>query len=929
MKMTANERTSLLSTPSPSPNLPIVNQLAEYWNKIRYLGGSAAPVPQARQVSGEVNAWWGAKLTFAWVGKLVAVSNHRSVDLNDFNLINPDRAAGVRSYRLRHELDRNVDAKRSMPLVRAIFTSYKTEIIWALCLYHAGKLSYTLQTVMTSWLLLYLTRLQRSEITAQSPSIYPYTGDLSQADYYRALAFMTLYLLLLTTREILCAHGSYRIQVIAGEIRSLLQVSIFEKSFTIAVDARRPMSVDSTLYDSTWTIVKRHIRAAFAGKPGKDYEQLSDDDENPDFRQSGVLWTDGTIQNAMTSESDRIQLCISLINDLVGVLYSLPVLLLLSAYFIGWTASIAIFMVPASVLYVWPVAIRSANTRKLSALITEKRVQFTSDLLRGIRFIKWYAWEGTILDRLALLRAREIKAVKVAVTSRGSLIIISIVSTRVPTVIVFCIYALLYDISDVVVVMPAVLLLERLCHDLQAGIPAMNAFTNAAYSLSIIEDYLLAADGDENWKTIDPGASIAIEMENAMFEWPVNILRKGDHKEEMHQHSLQAIEGSSQQPICCASGWKLAPLSIVVPRKSLTAIVGRTPSGKSSLLSALAGEMKNLGGSVSLISRPALAAQRPWIQSATARDNILMGLEYDEVRYQTVVHACALQDDFANFASGDATMFGEHGVNISGGQKARISLARAMYAESGLLLLDDPLSAVDSHTSSHIFEHAIIPASQTRAVVLVTHHTHILHRCTQVIWMEDGRIRDAGTYRQLVEKHPDFVASLGHQTTREHPEREPTVIKQQVAEKQPDSNIGTINVMINEERKQKKVPWSLYTWYISQSGGLVILFLLVLDTIFSQFFNQAYKLSFGWWTRSTISDKLWVNTAVVLFMVVAHFVTWSISYKKIIHFLTDQSGVVATKSFRGLLHAPTTFFDATPEGRIMNRFTGVGQLRHR
>lgn len=277
MKMTANERTSLLSTPSPSPNLPIVNQLAEYWNKIRYLGGSAAPVPQARQVSGEVNAWWGAKLTFAWVGKLVAVSNHRSVDLNDFDLINPDRAAGVRCYRLRRELDRNVDAKRSMPLVRAIFTSYKSEIIWALCLYHAGKLSYTLQTVMTSWLLLYLTRLQRSETSAQSSSTYSYTGDLSQADYYRALAIMTLYLFLLTTREILCAHGSYRIQVIAGEIRSLLQVSIFEKSFTIAVDARRPMPVDSTLYDSTWTIAKRHIRAAFAGKPGKDYEQLSDD----------------------------------------------------------------------------------------------------------------------------------------------------------------------------------------------------------------------------------------------------------------------------------------------------------------------------------------------------------------------------------------------------------------------------------------------------------------------------------------------------------------------------------------------------------------------------------------------------------------------------------------------------------------------------
>ena len=136
-------------------------------------------------------------------------------------------------------------------------------------------------------------------------------------------------------------------------------------------------------------------------------------------------------------------------------------------------------------------------------------------------------------------------------------------------------------------------------------------------------------------------------------------------------------------------------------------------------------------------------AQTPWVVNDTLRGNILFGRAYDEARYSEVVQACALIDDLAVLPAGDLTEIGEKGINLSGGQKARVSLARAMYnVKTRLMLLDDPLSAVDSHVGEHLFEKAIngkIAAGTTR--LLVTHHVHFLPRCYKVIVMKDGKVR--------------------------------------------------------------------------------------------------------------------------------------------------------------------------------------------
>lgn len=153
----------------------------------------------------------------------------------------------------------------------------------------------------------------------------------------------------------------------------------------------------------------------------------------------------------------------------------------------------------------------------------------------------------------------------------------------------------------------------------------------------------------------------------------------------------------------------LRNINIEVRKSNLVALVGTVGSGKSSVVQAFLGEMEKLAGTVNTVGKLAYVPQQAWIQNATVRDNILFGQAYDRKRYNKVIDACALRADIDILSAGDLTEIGEKGINLSGGQKQRISLARAVYSDADLYLLDDPLSAVDAHVGKHIFEEVIGP----------------------------------------------------------------------------------------------------------------------------------------------------------------------------------------------------------------------------
>ncbi|WAR17124.1 MRP1-like protein, partial [Mya arenaria] len=206
----------------------------------------------------------------------------------------------------------------------------------------------------------------------------------------------------------------------------------------------------------------------------------------------------------------------------------------------------------------------------------------------------------------------------------------------------------------------------------------------------------------------------------------------------------------------------LKDINLDIEAGGLIAVVGQVGAGKSSLISALLGEMEKINGDVNVNGSVAYVPQQAWIQNASARDNILFCSPSDRTKYKKVVDGCALTSDFEIFKAGDLTEIGEKGINLSGGQKQRISLARAVYNNADVYLLDDPLSAVDSHVGKHIFNEVIgsegLLRNKTR--ILVTHGVHWLPKVDKIVVLVNGQISEMGSYEQLLSHDGAFAKFL-------------------------------------------------------------------------------------------------------------------------------------------------------------------------
>lgn len=203
-------------------------------------------------------------------------------------------------------------------------------------------------------------------------------------------------------------------------------------------------------------------------------------------------------------------------------------------------------------------------------------------------------------------------------------------------------------------------------------------------------------------------------------------------------------------------------VTLRIAQNELCAIVGQVGAGKSTLLQVILGELDVDSGLLSVNGTVSYAAQEAWIFEGSLRSNIVFVEEFDEKRYRDVVKVCALERDFKLFASGDATVVGERGINLSGGQKARVNLARAVYKRADIYLLDDPLSAVDAHVGKHIFKEAIQGFLSDKICVLITHQLQYLVEVKHVVMFNQHRIEAQGTHEELRERY--FDSSLIHTT---------------------------------------------------------------------------------------------------------------------------------------------------------------------
>ncbi|XP_066253825.1 multidrug resistance-associated protein 1-like isoform X2 [Euwallacea similis] len=465
--------------------------------------------------------------------------------------------------------------------------------------------------------------------------------------------------------------------------------------------------------------------------------------------------TVGEIVNLMASDAERFQeFAIHL-----PLTWSAPLEITLAIYFLWQEIGVASLAGVALLILLIPVNIQIVRrTRSLQIKqMKEKdeRLKMMNEILTGIKVLKLYAWETSFENIVKKIRFKEIRTMLKAAYLNA---ISQFIWNCAPFAVAFATF-LVYVLIDENNVLDASkafvsLALINLVRMPMNQIPVVvNNIVQTLVSFKRI-DAFMNADELEQYIEHDSNESDPLIIEKGNFSW-------------------------GEDPV-------LKNINFRVQNDSIVAIVGPVGCGKSTLINALLGEMEKISGRVNSLGTVAYVPQQAWIQNATVRENIIFGKPFDKIRYNKVVDACALRPDLNMLADGDRTEIGEKGINLSGGQKQRISLARAVYEDADIYLLDDPLSAVDSHVGKHLFSEVIGPNGllKGKVRVLVTHAITYVSKVDNIFAMKDGEIQESGTHRELLSKKGAFAEFfLQHITNDVSDEEELNELEEQLEEK--------------------------------------------------------------------------------------------------------------------------------------------------
>ncbi|KAL7808977.1 P-loop containing nucleoside triphosphate hydrolase protein [Trichoderma aethiopicum] len=488
----------------------------------------------------------------------------------------------------------------------------------------------------------------------------------------------------------------------------------------------------------------------------------------------------------------------------------------------------------------------------------DAKLAIVNEALLGIRQIKFSALEDQWEKRIQEAREQELATLKKTFMADSVLFACWVISPIFLAAASLAVYALLHGNLSASVAFVSISIFKSLEATLSALPELLTASVDTLVSIRRIDKYL---SGPEMKKVVSDGPDVAFD--NATISWPVDVETPDEER------------------------FILKNVDLSFPSGELSVISGKTGTGKSLLLSAVLGEVDLLEGAiytpptVSALDRNdhkahpgnwilpgsvAYVAQTPWLESASFRDNILFGLPYIEARYQKVIETCALKKDLEILADGDKTELGANGINLSGGQKWRVTLARAIYSRAEILVMDDIFSAVDAHVGRHIFEKCISgELCEGRTRILVTHHVALVEsKAKYLVELGEGTVLHAGLTSELAEDGTLERIKTNEQTQEEIQQEEAAaeastvvnseeasvagadgVSSESTAEGEPAKDKAAKDFVEKETRDKGKVKSRIYLTYLQHSGGW--LFWIVLALLFSSF--EAGNLARNWWVK--------------------------------------------------------------------------------
>ncbi|XP_053195402.1 ATP-binding cassette sub-family C member 12 [Scomber japonicus] len=673
----------------------------------------------------------------------------------------------------------------------------------------------------------------------------------------------------------------------------------------------------------------------------------------------------GEMINVLTNDGHRIFEAILFLSFMLSTPVLFIVCVVYACYILGYTAltGVCTYLIFIPIQFILAKLINIFRWKAI--VITDSRVRTMNEILNSIKLIKMYAWEESFEKKIAELRKHEKKQLqKAGYVQNANTSITSIIPT-LATILTFTVHTLLglkLNTSDAFTTI-AIFNSMRFCLALMPL--CVKALAEAAVSISRLKKILLIQN-PEPYLVQRKDSDSALVMKNATFSWT-----KPDSQPDPPLSTANDVKGNKVDTTSQDERTEALPtlrnISFTLPKGNLLGVCGNVGSGKTSLISSILEQMHLLRGSLVADGTFAYVSQQAWIFHGTVQENILMGEPFVQAKYDRVVDVCSLRADLKILPYGDQTEIGERGLNLSGGQKQRISLARAVYSNKDIFLLDDPLSAVDAHVGKHIFEECIKKELQGKSIILVTHQLQYLEFCDDILVLEEGEIQEAGNHQTLMTANRRYAQLISNyqmeqsKTQREEeetPPLDPAQLNEVELRDRADSGIvnpafdmsdekddgkaanqksvGEGNQLVSQESSSEgAVSWRIYHQYCQAAGGYFITFLTILNVVL-MIGSTAFS---NWWlsywlgqgdgsTNRTTTDQgdvsqnpdLHFYQMIYGVMVIVMLALATIKCFFYTHVTLNASCKFHDNMFRKIITSPMSFFDTTPTGRVLNRF---------
>ncbi|KAH7042284.1 P-loop containing nucleoside triphosphate hydrolase protein [Linnemannia elongata] len=602
----------------------------------------------------------------------------------------------------------------------------------------------------------------------------------------------------------------------------------------------------------------------------------------------------GNIINLLSNDCNRV--AESFVNFHFLWSSALEIIVVIALAFV----ELKIAAVPALVILVllFPVQyLLSFYTARANAMATNSttaRIHIMSELLTAIKLIKFYAWEPYFRDRVTRVRAKEMSELRRGMYLKITSFALVFAAPVVTTLACICVYELSDD--------------RGLRGDVTSSVvfTSLSLFNTLRYPLIMLPIAV---------KTT-LGALLSFERLNGFLSLPEEMERLA-HQRELAQLRIYIKDADFGWPESKESNPTLKFISMKIKPGDLVAIVGDVGSGKSSTLAAIMGQIRLMAGSRAVRGTLAYVPHDAWLLNATAKENILFGSPFNQEKYNAILRVCALNRDMGLLSAGDETEIGERGINLSQGQRQRVSLARAVYSGADIMLLDDPLSGMDAQIGKHIFQECIKGYLASKTVVYVTNQLQHLAACDYIIVMKAGSVEAQGTFTELMAQDENSMA-------RAVERNQLTIHSLSGREGGMLSGGGgrgeRLDLGFGVKSRDVVSGWSVTKAYLRKGTGMGVSIAVALVFLAT----HGLRIFSDYWLRFTVGPDakpdfnyyLSVYGGLVAAVVFGaymrtFFLSWVVFRKSITYH---------DRIFRKIMRAPMSYFDVTPLARILNAF---------